>query len=108
MKSMFVIILFLSIFVMTVTVGGMTFLEMDHGMTVADSMICIDHCLQAFSADVSVPTLPPLLLIAVLFFFFILQDSTYVQRFEHQFQRWRRAIGTFIRHKQLSTVVLRS
>ncbi len=105
MKSIFVSILLASLFVTTITIGGMTFFEMDHGMGASDTMICIEHCLQAFSSDTIVPTLLPFLFIIALFLFSGLREGASGVLVGHSFQRWRESIGIFLRHQHLSTIV---
>lgn len=92
---------------MTITIGGMTFLEMDHGMNVSDTMICVEHCLQAFSSETQIPTIFTFLVLAVLCLLTTRWQKS-VDRIDYFFQRWREWIAIYLRHRNLSSIVLLS
>lgn len=103
---MLVIILVASFLFTAITMGGMVLFQIDHGMNAIDSMICIDHCLQAFSAENITPPLLTFLFIVFVSLALLLALRCR-QRLEHQFQRWRESIGILLRHQRLATIVLR-
>lgn len=111
MKSVFISILMVLIFLCAVTIGGMTLSGMTHQMDMdgsyaPETMICLDHCLKAFAPETIIPTILAFLLITVMFTFRSSRHESVV-RLEHHFGRWREIIATFLRHQSLSTIVLR-
>lgn len=109
MKSVLTWLILPSLLLMTTTFGGMTLFQMnssmDASMNVADTMNCLTHCLQVFSIDTIVPTV-----MTFFFFCFLFLSSVSFQqgrsKSEHIFQKWRDFIALFLRHQQISTIVL--
>lgn len=73
-------------------------------------MACVNHCLSAASAlaNAVMPLSPAVGLLAALLFVLFAQIGTSFAPTRSRAYRWREGIGKALRHRQLSTVILRN
>lgn len=105
MRIALVAILAFTFFLLVSSFAGMSFFGMNHdAMT---DIPCINHCLDVAQPDLSPPVLTLIFLSLAVFVFsfhFFSEASCLFCFFR---QHWRQAIGKFLLHQNLSTVVLR-
>lgn len=105
MRTTLVAILAFSFFLLVSSFAGMSFFAMSHEAMM--DIPCINHCLDVVQPDISPPVLTLIFLTfaaSIIFSRFFSEASPFFRFFR---QHWRQAIGKFLLHQHLSTIVLR-